>query len=90
MFCFEQARIGGCRNRHYFNRLKTYQNIGTWRDFYLIGQEKLLMLIMSYFLKPGLHIVVTVAEHACDDASKRILKLLIYPLQIFLVKHQYL
>ena len=39
-------------------------------------------------VKLGLHIVVTVAEHACDDASKRILKL--YELQIFLVKHQYL
>ena len=25
--------------------------------------------------KPGLHIVVTIAEYACDDASKRILKL---------------
>ena len=41
-------------------------------------------------LKPGLHIVVRVAEHACDNASKRILKLSTYPLQIFLVKHQYL
>ena len=41
-------------------------------------------------LKPGLHIVVTVTEHACDDAPKRILKLSVYPLQIFLVKHQYL
>ena len=25
--------------------------------------------------KPGLHIIVTIAEHACDDASKRFLKL---------------
>ena len=39
--------------------------------------------------KPGLH---RVAEHACDDASKRILKLalLSYRLQIFLVRDQYL
>ena len=41
-------------------------------------------------LKPGLHIVVRVAEHASDDVLKRILKLSTYPLQIFLVKHQYL
>ena len=39
---------------------------------------------MKMNVKPGLHIVVTVAEHACNDASKRILKLSIYPLQIFL------
>ena len=45
---------------------------------------------LSLQLKPGLHIVATVAEHACDDASKRIVKLSMYPLQIFLVKHQYL
>ena len=29
-------------------------------------------------LKPGLHIVVRVSEHACDDASKTILKPLTY------------
>ena len=44
----------------------------------------------AYRVKNGLHIVVTVAELACDYASKSILKLSIYPLQIFLVKHQYL
>ena len=41
-------------------------------------------------LKPGLHIVVRVAEHACDDASKRILKPSTYRLQICLVRDQYL
>ena len=41
-------------------------------------------------LKPGLHIVVRVAEHACDDSSKRILKLSTYRLQIFLMTDQYL
>ena len=41
-------------------------------------------------LKPGLHIVVRVAEHACDDASKRILKPSTYRLQIFLVRDQFL
>ena len=49
-----------------------------------------MLSVLSLPLKPGLHIVVTVAEHACDDASKRILKLSIYPLQIFLVELQYL
>ena len=39
-------------------------------------------------LKPGLHIVVRIAEHACDDASKRILKLSTYRLKLFLVKYQ--
>ena len=41
-------------------------------------------------LKPGLHIVIRVTEHACDDASKRILKPSTYRLQIFLVRDQYL
>ena len=36
-------------------------------------------------LKPGFHIVVTMAEHACDHVLNRVLKLLIYRLQIFLV-----
>ena len=40
------------------------------------------------FLKPGLHIVVKVAEHACDDATKKILKPSTYRLKIFLVKYQ--
>ena len=34
--------------------------------------------------------VVTIAEHACDDVLKRVSKLLIYGLQIFLVKYEYL
>ena len=41
-------------------------------------------------LKPGLLTVVRVTEHACDDASKRILKPLTYRLQIFIVRDQYL
>ena len=41
-------------------------------------------------LKPGLHIVVTIAEHASDVAPKRILRLSIHRLQIFLVKCGYL
>ena len=36
----------------------------------------------------SLHIVVTIAEHASDDAPKRILKLSTYRLQIFLVKYE--
>ena len=36
------------------------------------------------------HLKAGVAEHACDDASKRILKPSTYRLQIFLVKDQYL
>ena len=43
---------------------------------------------MENRLKPGLHIVGRIAEHACDDASKRILKLSTYRLKIFLAKYQ--
>ena len=46
--------------------------------------------IMKRSLKPGLHIAVRVAEHACDDASKRMLKPSTYRLQILLVRDQYL
>ena len=48
------------------------------------------MFIDWMTLKPGLHIVVRVAEHACDDASKRIFKPSTYRLQIFLVREQFL
>ena len=41
-------------------------------------------------LKSGLHMVVRVAEYACDDVSKRILKPSSYLVQIFLVRDQYL
>ena len=41
-------------------------------------------------VKPDLHIVVTIAQHACDRVLKRILKLSTYRLQIFLVKYEYL
>ena len=39
-------------------------------------------------LKPGLHIVVTIAEHACDHVSKRILKLSRCRSKIILVKYE--
>ena len=41
----------------------------------------------NLIVKPGLHIVVTIAEHPSDDASKRILRLSTHNLQIFLVKY---
>ena len=41
-------------------------------------------------LKPGLHTVVTMAEHASDDAPKRNLRLPTHRLQIFFVKYEYL
>ena len=40
-------------------------------------------------LKPGLHMVVIIAEHA-SDVPKKILRLSVHRLQIFLVKHEYL
>ena len=48
--------------------------------FNLTGTVGKVELVSTF--KPGRHIVVTLAEHPCDDASKRILKLSIYPLQI--------
>ena len=44
----------------------------------------------QYFscLKSGLYIAVRIAEHACDDASKRILKLSEYGLKKLPVKYQ--
>ena len=41
-------------------------------------------------VKPGLHIVVTIAKHACDSVLKRVSKLSAYRLQVFLVKYEYL
>ena len=41
-------------------------------------------------LKPGFHVVVTIAEHACDHVLNRVLKLLIYRSQTFLVKYKHL
>ena len=38
----------------------------------------------------GLHIVVSIAEHATDVAPKRNLRLLIHRLQKFLVKYEHL
>ena len=49
-----------------------------------------LTVFTTMCLKPGLHIVVTIAEHASDDAPKRILRLSTHPLQIYLVKYEYL
>ena len=41
-------------------------------------------------VKPGPHIVVTIAEHAYDHVLKRVLKLSTYRLQVLLVKYEYL
>ena len=41
-------------------------------------------------VKPGLHIVITIAQHACDRVLKSILKLSEYRLQIFPVNYEYL
>ena len=41
-------------------------------------------------LKPGLHLVVTIAEQAYGHLLKRVLKLLIYRSQTFLVKYKHM
>ena len=48
------------------------------------------LTVKTFYLKPGLHIVVTVAEHASDHVLKRVFKLSTHRLQIFLVKYEYL
>ena len=54
------------------------------------NKSQVFIFSIIQYLKPGLYIVVRAAEHACDDTSKRILKLSTYRLQIFLGKDQYL
>ena len=70
--------------------------INTWRAIICSlghGRKHMLTILPTIWrprLKPGLHIVVRVAEHACNDASKRILKPSAYQLQIFLERDKYL
>ena len=47
-------------------------------------------IVSQSFLQPGLPVVVTIAEHASDVASKMILRLSIHRLQIFLMKYEHL
>ena len=44
--------------------------------------------MLHTFVKPGLRMVITIAENVCDYVPKRIFKLSRYRLQIFLVKDQ--
>ena len=53
-----------------------------------VDYKNLVRMFEAFSLKPTLHIVVRIAENACDNASKRILKLSAYRLKIFLVKYQ--
>ena len=39
-------------------------------------------------VEPDLHIVVTIAQHACDRVLKGVLKLSTYQLEIYLVKYE--
>ena len=49
-----------------------------------------LVYLMGVVLKPGLHIVLTIADYVSDVAPNRILRLSIRRLQMFLVKYEYL
>ena len=42
------------------------------------GNAELVAMHSSIFVKPGLHIVITIAQHACDRVLKRVLKLSTY------------
>ena len=56
-----------------------------------VGWDVGLVFMCNFIVvKPGLHIVVTIAEHACDRVPKRLLMLSSYRLQIFLMKYEYL
>ena len=65
-------------NRRYEYGNKNRENVG------------LVFMRNLNLVKPDLHIVVTIAQHACDRVLKRIIKLSTYRLQIFLVKYEYL
>ena len=69
VFCFERACIGGSKNRHLY-RLKTYKNIGTLQDFYAMGQEKLLMLIMSKTFPKSRCFSIRISSLTQNDLNK--------------------
>ena len=56
----------------------------------IIHNDRWLGVARNSSVKLGFHMVITIAEHACDHVLKRVLKLIIYRLQIYLVKHEYL
>ena len=58
-------------------------------DNRIIHKLKLSEKLLSLRIKPGLHMVVTIAEHAYDNASKKILKLSTYRPQLSLLKDKY-
>ena len=49
-----------------------------------VSSLDIVLLSMHLYepLKPGLHIVVTIAEHACDHVLERVLKLSTYRINI--------
>ena len=55
------------------------------------GNAGLNCFMYNFILvKPGLHIIVSIAQDDCDRVLKRVSKLSTYRLQIFLVKYEYL
>ena len=54
------------------------------------GNAGIVFVRNLILVKIGLHILVTIAQHACDHVLKRVLKLSTYRLQILLVKYEYL
>ena len=60
------------------------------RFLQMMGQNLRYGFLYPIRHEPGLHIIVTIAEHASDVAPKRVLRLSIHRLQIFLVKYGYL
>ena len=57
-----------------------------------IGGMQGLFLCATFFISvyPGLHIAITIVQHACHRVPKRVLKMSTYRLQIFPVKYYYL
>ena len=77
--------------REYFNGdLLNFSN--SQCEYAKKNNEELKACFMRNFIsvKPNLHIVVTIAQHACDRVRQRVLKLSTYQLQMFLVKYEYL
>ena len=53
----------------------------------IIHNDRWLGVTRHSSVKPGFHMVITIAEYACDHVLKRVVNI---SLQIYFVKHEYL
>ena len=59
----------------YYNKLFDVTDVSLYNpSLFFSLRSAIVAMYENQNLKPGLHIVVRIAKHACDDALKRILK----------------